>query len=249
MDQSGGDADIVVLDRASGKTRVAVSDPGSQWYPALSGDWLVWVDMAADTPQLRALDLAGGESQTIGHPMFPISHPRPSLSGHWVTWLDTRMRSTIVWAYDLEARRLVRIARGRCGTPSVGGTTLAYRDAAGTHCMDLRSGKELHLIPGNASGPPMVSDGRVVWIDEAADGVGYDLWVCEIATGDKRRLTTLPDIDPSAGTAFNGAWLAYVGVPEDGGAQPITAVALTNGKHSPVASQNGLLSGVAVTSD
>ena len=254
MDQSGGDADIVVLERGSGKTRVVVSDPGSQWYPALAGDWLVWVDLAADEPQIRAVDLAGGEPWAIGPAMFPISHPRPSLSGHWVTWLETRINyTTIVWAYDLEAQRLVRIARGRCGTPSVGDTTLAYRDAKGIHCIDLQSGEELRLIPlrpgEKPPGPPLVSGGSVLWTAAAADDQGYDLWVCDLATGDKRRLTTLADIDPSVGTVADGDWLVYVGVPEDDGAQPITAVALTNGELFPVASQSGLLTGVAVTAD
>ena len=154
-----------------------------------------------------------------------------------------------MWAFDLEAQRLVRIARGRCGTPSVSGTTLAYRDADGTHCLDLQSGKELRLVPGNASGPPMVSAERVLWIDEAADGAGYDLWVCDVAGGEKRILTSLRDIDPSVGTPVSGAWFVYVGVPDDAGVVPVTAVDLSSGEHSRVASQKGLLVGVAVTAE
>lgn len=253
MDQSSGDADIVLLDRKSGKTRVAVADEGSQWFPAVSADWLVWTDSARDRKQVRALSLRGGERLVVGKSGLSMSEPRPQVSGSWVTWLQQDLRTTTVWAYDLEARRLVRIARGRCTAPSIADRILAYRDVAGIHCVDPASGDELRLIQlgrnSNVVGPPLMSDSRVLWTAASKNGTVYELWGCDVSRGQQRSLVTIRDMDPSMGLAVNGDSLVYIGVPDDEGAVPVNMVDLGSGRASVVARQPGLLTGPAVVTE
>ena len=253
VDRSSGSADIVLFDRRSGQTRVAAAGERDQWFPAVSADWLVWADSTANGRRVRALSLHTGERLTLGRPRLSMSAPRPQLSGSWVTWLQQGRRSTTVWAYDLDARRLVRIDRGRCTTPSIAAGILAYRDAAGIHCVDPASGDELRLIrlgkDSGVVGALLMSAGEVLWTTASENGTVFDLWSCDLATGEQRRLLTLSDIDLSMGLAVSGHSLVYIGVPDDRGSVPLCIVDLRSAHTQVLARQSGLLTGSALIAE
>jgi beta propeller repeat protein len=249
-DKSAGDTDIVLMDRNTGQVRVAAAGERSRWFPAVSEDWLVWTDSIRAGKQIRALSLRSGQRLALGGPRLSMSEPRPQLSGSWVTWLQQGRRRTTVWAYDLDARRLVRIARGQCTAPSIADGVLAYRDAAGIHCVDTVSRKELRFVRlgrhSDVVGSPLTSTGQVLWMTASENGTVFDLWTCGVDTGRQRLLTTLSDMDASMGLAVSGHMLVYLGVPDAHGVVTVKTVDLRSARVQVLARQAGLLTGPAI---
>jgi len=253
VDRSSGGSDIVLLDRRSGQTRVAARGVRDQWFPAVSADWLLWARSTPTGSRVRALSLRSGERLALDRPRPSMSAPRPRLSGSWVTWLQQGRRISTVWAYDLDARQLVRIARGRCTAPAIAAGIIAYRDAVGIHCVDPASGDELRLVrlgkDSGVVGDPLMSEGQVLWATASENGTVFDLWSCALATGEQRRLLTFDDMDPSMGLAVSGHSLVYVGTPDAGGSVPVCLVDLRSAHTEILARQSGHLTGPALIAE
>jgi len=73
--------------------------PHDQRYPAISGDWIIWMEIRNGNWDIYMYDLATGiETQITGG--FN-SQRYPAISGNRIVWEDYRTGNADIYMYDL----------------------------------------------------------------------------------------------------------------------------------------------------
>jgi TolB protein len=139
--------DIYGFDLARGREVALCTGRGAQFQPAISGDWLVWVDVPRPrkvTPRTRLLpharimaaNLRTGERRLVCNARG--RRYAPAISGSLIVWADSRNAArplargaqTDLYAYDLSTghERPLCTARGSQDEVAISGEWVVWRD-------------------------------------------------------------------------------------------------------------------------
>jgi len=153
-----------------------VSPSGSfQWFPAISGKRIVWVDNRAGNLDIYLYDIETRREIPIC--TNPADQYMPEIYGDKVVWMDKRQMNTKVekwdiYMYDLNSGQEIPICTspGSHKSPSIWKDYIVWQDErngnADIYLYDLKKGTErpISLSPGNQMFPSIDGD-RIVWLD------------------------------------------------------------------------------------
>ncbi len=218
----------------------------AQYWPAISGDIVVWQDernyyAGTTSMDVYGYDIAAGRE-------FPVCtaagyQSDPAISGHIVVWADWRNCPTSfpdnvdVFGYDLDTGREFPIctAEGNQTSPAISGHIVVWtdgRDLAGggyyhIYGYDLATGQEFPICaaPGH-QGSPAISGNTVVWTDGrnyvSGGSSGTDIYGKDLAAGREFSISTVPGGKHSPAVSGNiVVWDDYRNNPGHGSATNI----------------------------
>lgn len=165
------------------------TEPGRQYRPAISGDYVVWLDGFYER-QVVARNLRTGEQFALTQPDQYASEP-PAIDGNLVVF----MSNTGMCGYDLLSRRQFPIEVGEVGIGrehlDIGGTIVTWQswhDGEWGHnydvwAHDLLTGRTFPVaVDEYQAQAPSIGDGLIVW-GERRDH-DYLIRGYEVATGE-----------------------------------------------------------------
>ncbi|KLK87968.1 hypothetical protein SZ63_08225 [Methanoculleus sediminis] len=159
---------------------------GSQEYPDIDGNMVVWEDGRNGNKDIYFSDSPG--SSGIGITNDPASQERPSISGNHIVWQDYRNGNWDVYLYDRSTggEELLTNDTGKQWLPIVRGNYVAwYDDSSGDTSIvlyDIAAGSVKDVIEcdarttipgGSTEFKPALSEKYVAWIEEADERVYY----------------------------------------------------------------------------
>ncbi|MDI6869340.1 MAG: S-layer homology domain-containing protein [Coprothermobacterota bacterium] len=146
-----------------------------QWFPAVSGNRIVWVDNRAGNLDIYLYDLE--TKKEIAICTNPADQYMPKIYGDRVVWMDKRAMSGKeekwdIYMYDLRSGQEIPICTspGSHKSPSIWKDYIVWQDErngnADIYLYDLKKGIErpISLSPGNQMYPSIDGD-RIVWLD------------------------------------------------------------------------------------
>lgn len=162
-----------MYDLASGSDSIVASSPFSDEQPAISGDWVTWVENKYSTPQTNDLFLKNvvtGETRQITNDGSYLWQATPSISGSKLVWADTgnTQNNPGERLYDIDARVESMISPGDVGAPKIDGNIVVWPANTQVKMKDLSTGITQQVSNSTASyvNRPAVSAGHIIWEDE-----------------------------------------------------------------------------------
>jgi len=172
--------------------------PGGQYYPAISGNIVVWLDTRNDpgdytNPDIYGYDLSTGQEFPIC--TAPGEQTFPAISGNIVVWADRRNYATSgseIRGYNLSTAEEFVIATsywGEADQAAISGNIVVWVDRyfiwdGDIRAKDLSTGQELYLGGGRF---PSVSGSIVVW---AAPSYNYSIVGYDLSTGEQLSISS-----------------------------------------------------------
>ncbi|MCR4429091.1 MAG: S-layer homology domain-containing protein [Caldiserica bacterium] len=151
------------------------SSPSFQWFPAVSGNRIVWVDNRAGNLDIYLYDLSTNKEMAVC--TNSADQYMPKIYGDRVVWMDKRAMSGKeekwdIYMFDLKTGQEIPICTspGSHKSPSIWKDYIVWQDErngnADIYLYDLNKGEErpISLSPGNQMYPSIDGD-RIVWLD------------------------------------------------------------------------------------
>jgi TolB protein len=148
---------------------------GVQWFPAISGNRVVWSDNGSGTMDIYLYDIAKGREMVISN--APSDQYMPKIYGDRVVWMDKRnMVGTSekwdIYMYDLQLGKEIPICTspGSHKLPSIWADRIVWQDErngnSDIYMYDVSAGEErpITTAKGNQMFPSIDGD-RIVWLD------------------------------------------------------------------------------------
>lgn len=174
-----GVGDILLYDIGSGATSTVVAVPGEQYYPRISGNWVVWQDHRGSDWDIYFYNIGTGIESLMTSTGDQYS---PSIDGNQMTWVSRGASTdeTSVFVYDAASVSTFLIAAtGHPSAPDIGGGAVTYLGwDAGDQKVYRRAitGGTPRILPvGDGDHRSQRIDGARVALE--ADGGGSEIWV------------------------------------------------------------------------
>jgi beta propeller repeat protein len=167
-----GSWDIVHVDLATRTRRVLVAGPGDQVDPRISRGRVVYEDWPVDggSPSLKVVRASGGPPDTIVRDHLVGA---PAIDGNLVVWEDWREGVAGIFAYDLERRVEMAIARSeQARQPAVDGMNIAWLNLTAFGGVVAVSGLR-PILPSDRRDPPLQADPNVLFFPETGHTLGF----------------------------------------------------------------------------
>jgi len=151
------------------------SSTSFQWFPAISGNRVVWVDNRAGNLDIYSYDLSTGNETPVCTNW--ADQYLPKVYGNKVVWMDKRnmagkTEKWEIYLYDLDKGQEIPICTsvGSHKSPSIWNNTIVWQDDRdgndNIYLYDLTTGKERYVV--NSPGPqlfPAIDGDRIAYLD------------------------------------------------------------------------------------
>jgi len=182
-------------DSDSTETLVTVNtSASSQFYPAISGNRIVYQDYRNGNGDIYMRDLSTNTERQIT--TDPADQINPAISGDYIVWEDYRHTPrTEIYMYDLSTNTEMRITNDTASQyfPRISGDRIVWQDDRNgnydIYMYDLSTKTEVAITnDADWQYSPAISGDRIVWHDYRNGN--YDIYMYDLSTKTERQITT-----------------------------------------------------------
>ena len=160
--------------------------PGSQEFPDVDGDMVVWEDGRNGNKEIYFSNSPGTSGTRITND--PASQERPSISGNYIVWQDYRNGNWDIYLYKRSTDETTQLTNdtGKQWLPIVRGNYVAWYDSSSGDnnivLYDIAAGSVKDVIEcdakttipgGSTEFKPALSEKYVAWVEEADERIRY----------------------------------------------------------------------------
>ena len=202
-----GSSNIYGYDLAAGREFPVCTAAAGQFYPAISGDVVVWEDYRNPStgPDIYGKNLSAGEEFAIC--IAPGGQYAPAISGNLVVWQDYRNSATgeDIYAKDLSTGRefAVCTAPGAQRYPAISANIVVWTDwrnsattVSDIYGRDLSTGREFPICSAPEEQKHPAVSGKIVvwddWRDSHTGGTSQDIYGYDLSRGTEFPICTAP---------------------------------------------------------
>jgi beta propeller repeat protein len=178
------------------------TNPSDQWYPAISGDTIVWMDHRNETTtgwDIYKWDPMNGEQQVC---TLPGDQRDPAISGETIVWNDNQNGG----AWDIYMWDPVNGTRAVCTEPidqwypAISGDTIVWQDnrnwattGIDIYMWDPVNGEQQVCTQPGDQWDAAISGDKIVWMDNRNyTATGWDIYMWDPVNGEQQ-VCTQPD--------------------------------------------------------
>jgi beta propeller repeat protein len=158
------------------RTTISITNDGTlntEYWPDVSGDWVVWNNSSSQNGDIYAYNMATTELVTVTQDPIPQWYPK--IDGNLLTWTDGPSGGRDIYGFDLETRQefpLVTGSNSQYGQ-AIDGNLLTWLEYVGgftyrIYSRDLDTGETSFIyesIPWTEPyGPTFLSGNVVIWV-------------------------------------------------------------------------------------